>query len=114
MKKRPYTQTELAKGLERYYAVRRGLVPDPELASWEHDAVFMSLALTLWPVDMEAAAHCGFPADTARMRLRLRWEGFRAAADVQQRLEALLVTADFVRAQMKPSPVVPVRGEKGS
>ena len=61
-------------------------------------------------VDMEAAAHGGHIADTYRMRLRLRWEGFRAAADVRLRLEALLVTADFVRARLNGAPVVPVRG----
>ncbi len=111
MSKRPYTQTELAKGLERWYAVRRGLVDEGEQAGWENDKVFMALALTLWPVDMEAAAHGGFGGDTSRMRLRLRWEGFRSAVDAQQRLEALLVTADYVRKQLKPDVVVPVRKE---
>ncbi len=112
MSKRPYTQTALAKGLERWYAVRRGLVDEGERASWETDKIFMALALTLWPVDMEAAAHGGYGGDTSRMRLRLRWEGFRAGADAQQRLEACLVTADYVRKQLKQDVVVPVRKVK--
>ncbi len=113
MSKRSYTQTELAKGLESWYAVRRGLVDEGEKATWENDKVFMALALTLWSVDMEAAAHGGYGGDSSRMRLRLRWEGFRAAVDVQQRLEALLATADFVRAQLKATPVVPVQKSSG-
>jgi hypothetical protein len=108
MKSRPYTQTELAKGLERWYATRRGMANAGERATWEDDKVFMTLALTLWPVDMESAAHGGYNGDTSRMRLRLRWEGFRALADVRQQMEALLATADYVRQQLQGS-VLPVR-----
>lgn len=108
MSKGPHTQTDLAESLEKWHAVRRERDVDLEKASWEDDNVFMGLALTLWPVDTEAASHGGYHAQSARMRLRLRWEGFRAAADVQQRLDALLATADYVREQMRPT-VVPVR-----
>lgn len=101
---RPHTQSELAKGLEGWYARRQAHVKlrgGNALALWESDEIFMALALALWPVDMECAADPHYQGQSARMRLRLRWEGFRATSDVQRRLEAMLATADFVRSELK-------------
>ena len=114
--KRPFTQTELATGLERWYLYRqrnpsaRNLGEGGALAPWEEDRVFMELALTLWSVDMEGATD-RYAGETSRMRLRLRWEGFRAAADAERMLEALLRTAEAIRAITRP-PVVPLRGSR--
>ena len=109
-RKRPYTQTELGAGMERWYVIRREnakLRGSSELSPWETDEDFMVLALVLWPVDMEAAADPHYIGQTSRMRLRLRWEGFRAGADAEMRLEALLRTAEHIRSLRRA--VVPVR-----
>ncbi len=107
---RPHTQSELAKGLERWYEHRQQnaqLRGGSELSPWEEDEVFMALAISLWPVDMEAGADPHYVGQTSRMRLRLRWEGFRAGADAELRLDALLATAEHIRGLR--SDVVPAR-----
>ena len=96
---RPQTQTKLAENLEQWYGRRANLVEQSELADWERDAVFMKLALSLWPVDMEAAASAY--QQSARMRLRLRWEGFEAIIGVREQLEALVEVADHVKAHLR-------------
>jgi hypothetical protein len=99
----PHTQTELAENLEKWYARRSRNVKlrgGDDLAPWEKDDVFMALALSLWPVDMEGASDPHYHS-SQRMRMRLRWEGFRAGTDAAQRLEALLRTAEFIREKTR-------------
>ncbi len=99
----PHTQSELAENLERWYGARAAKVKlrgGDTLADWEKDKIFMVLAFNLWPVDMEAAKDPHYQS-TARMRLRLRWEGFRGAADASERLTTMLATADYVREQLR-------------
>jgi len=96
---RPHTQTQLAENLERYYERRAGLTEHKELADWERDTVYMKIALKLWPVDSEAAAS---PYNhSARMRMRLRWEGFQAVTSVREQLEALIEVADYIKAHLR-------------
>ena len=99
----PHTQTELAETLERWYATRSSKVQlrgGSDLADWEKDAVFMVLAMQLWPVDMEASTDPHYQTSN-RMRMRIRHEGFRAAADAADHLVAFLATADFIRTQLE-------------
>lgn len=88
----------IARNLEAWYA-RRQQAGERATAPWERDKVFVALALALWPMDMEAAAY-----QSARQRLRLRWEGFHACADGALQLEALLQTAEYVRALLSAEP----------
>ncbi len=100
----PHTQSELAENLEQWYVNRASNVElrgGANAADWEKDKVFMALALSLWPVDMESAGEMDHHSTSARMRLRLRHEGFRGATDVSERLVTLLATADYVREQLK-------------
>lgn len=96
---RPYTQTKLAENLEQYYLRRANLTEQSELADWERDTVFMRIALSLWPVDAEAAGSAY--QQSARMRLRLRWEGFQAIISTREQLESLVEVADHVKAHLR-------------
>lgn len=84
-KGRQWTQSELGKNLENYYA-RRGV---NAMSPWEEDEVFMKLALVRWPVDCEAAAGSTGMNQSARQRLRLRHEGYRMISDLRLQVEAL-------------------------
>lgn len=90
------TQSELGARLEDLYDRRRSAAGiNAELAPWERDRTFMALALALWPTDVEASTEPY--QQTSRQRLRLRWEGFRAIADAEVQLLALLDTAQYIR-----------------
>lgn len=83
------SQSELGARLETYYA-RRNVKSD--LADWERDEVFMAVAMTTWPVDCEMA-YDGYQGQSARQRLRLRHEGFRALTNARLQIEALRAAA---------------------
>lgn len=79
------SQSELGARLEAYYQ-RRSV--KSELAEWERDEAFMALAMTLWPADFEIAYE-GYRGQSARQRLRLRHEGFRAIIGARLQIAAL-------------------------
>ena len=98
---RPKTQSELAVALEDYYRRRRS-VSDAALADWERDEAFMALAHALWPVDCEGAKQGGYPAQSARQRLRMRHEGFSALTQARVCIEAFAVAAQAALGALSP------------
>lgn len=71
------------------YLERRHQARDADLAEWESDAVFLELAAVTWPEDFDKACRPGYPAQSSRDRLRLRWQGYRAIERAKEQVLAL-------------------------
>ena len=82
--------------LERWYGERARNGP-AQFADWEQDEVFLELALAIWPLDMEMARGARYE-ESARSRLRLRWEGYSALTNAKAQVQAL---ADAAHAALE-------------
>ena len=70
------------QGLEEYLSMSEGR----RRAEWEQDAAFVALAMTVYRVDMEGSA---LGRESNRMRMRLRYEGYRLLPNAKAQVEAL-------------------------
>jgi hypothetical protein len=88
--------TKTEEYLERRHAAR-----EADLAEWESDAVFLELAAVTWPDDFDKACKPGYRAQSARDRLRLRWQGYRAIERAKEQVEGLGVACRNMLEKLK-------------
>lgn len=74
------------------------------LADWEQDHAFLALATAEYPLDMEMARMETYKAQSARQRLRLRWEGYRLVLGARQKIEALHAAAGLALESLSETP----------
>jgi hypothetical protein len=94
----PYNAT-LEERLERWYSDRT-TNQATLLADWERDRAFLAIAVTQYPADIELARLTSYKAQSARQRLRLRWEGFHLMRNARQQMQALADASQILMAEL--------------
>lgn len=77
-------------------------------SEWEHDTTFMAVAAVAWPEDFAVATrkpnssnNAEYSArQSARARLKLRWDGFRHAEQVSAKVDTMKRAVDAMAAKI--------------
>lgn len=110
----PQTRRLIAARLEKWLTDRQKHSGTP-LADWEQDEAYLALVAVEYPLDMELARMETYKAQSARQRLRLRYEGYLLLRDARRKIEALRAAAEVALDSLdrKTTATKPARKKPG-